>query len=201
MKKLFNIFLATALFSACSKDNSPQPEPDKLPDATMVGANKAGCYINGELLLPKNGSQSFGGPPLYGLNYYYGNNFYPNKNDYWQLEIANKLDSNSKGIVLWIKNMQTGNGDYVIGQSNGELNSSGPANNQVIAGIKKNGVNKTYYSSPNSGIIKITRSDLGPGISTYSGVFNCTLYNKDNPNETIIVSDGRFDINSLTLNN
>ena len=61
--------------------------------------------------------------------------------------------------------------------------------------------NKTYYSSSNSGIIKITRSDLAYGISIYSGTFHCTLYNKDNPSETIQIIDGRFDFNSLTLHN
>ena len=70
----------------------------------------------------------------------------------------------------------------------------------IIVGIKVNGVNKTYWSSTNSGIIKITRSDLATGISIYSGTFSCTLYNKDNPSETIQVTDGRFDINVATLN-
>ena len=96
--------------------------------------------------------------------------------------------------------MSSGNGDYIVDQSNGELYIDGPNNNQIIAGIKKDGINKTYYSSPNSGIIKITRSDLGMGVSLYSGVFNATLYNKDNPAEKIQITDGRFDINGLTLN-
>ena len=116
-------------------------------------------------------------------------------------EIANKKDANSAGIILWIKNMSAGNGDYIVGQSNGELYSLGPNNNQIFAGITENGINKTYWSGANSGIIKITRSDLGAGISLYSGTFNATLYNKDNPYEIIQITDGRFDFNSLTLNN
>jgi hypothetical protein len=194
------ITLLIILFASCSKDDKTSEPQDKLPEATQIGANTAGCYINGELLVPKNGSQAIGGSPVYGLNYRYGNNFYPDKNDYWQLEIANKKDLNSAGIILWIKNMQAGNGDYIIGQSNGQLYGDGTNDNQIIAGIKKNGLNKTYYSSANSGILKITRSDLSVGISTYSGTFYCKLYNKDNPNETIEITDGRFDINSLTLN-
>ena len=96
--------------------------------------------------------------------------------------------------------MQTGIGDYIIGQSNGELYSDGPNNNQIIAGIKKNGINKTYYSSNNCGIIKITKADLFNGTSVYSGTFHCNLYNKDNPSETIEITEGRFDINGFTLN-
>ena len=89
----------------------------------------------------------------------------------------------------------------MICQSNGELNSGGPLNNQVIAGINKNGVSKTYYSSPNSVIIKITRSDLAYGIAIFSGTFSCTFYNKDILAELIQITDGRFDINGLTIKN
>ena len=94
--------------------------------------------------------------------------------------------------------MSAGNGDYSVGQSNGELYSYGPNNNQIIAGISENGINKTYWSGTNVGIIKITRSDLGYGIAIFSGTFTCTLYNKDNPSEIIQITEGRFDINALT---
>lgn len=178
-------------------DSSDQ---NQLPAATQTGANTAGCYINGKLLIPKNGNQSIGGSPLYGLNLNKGNNFWPDKDDYWQLEIANKKDQNSIGIILWIKSMKTGIGDYSINQSNGNLYEYGPSNNQIIANIKENGVSKIYYSSDNSGLIRITRSDLSTGVSIYSGIFTATLYNKDNPSEKIQIVDGRFDINNLTLN-
>lgn len=197
MKTLL-FFMSLLAMTACSNnDDTPQ---DQLPEATTIGANTAGCLINGKVLIPKNGSQAIGGTPAYGLNYYYGNNFWPNKNDYWQLEIANKKDSKTSGIILWIKNMQNGNGDYLVGQSNGELYSDGPSNNQIIASVTTDGINKTYYSSDNSGVIKITRSDLGYGISIYSGIFNCVLYDKDSPSELIHITEGRFDFNSLTLN-
>ncbi len=190
--------LLFVIIASCSKDNNQTPE-DQLPPATTIGANTAGCYINGKLLIPKNGSASFVGTP-YGLEKNQGNNFWPNKNDYWQLEIANKKDGNSASIFLWIKNMSSGNGDYLIDQSNGNFYVDGPNNNQVIAFLFNNGNMTTYYSANNSGVIKITRSDLGVGISIYSGTFNAILYNKDNPTETIKITDGRFDFNSLTLN-
>ncbi len=200
MKKLSILLLAIIILTSCTKDSTTETPADQLPPITQTGANTAGCLINGKLLIPKNGSTSFVGTP-YGLKYNYGGNFWPNKNDYWQLQISNNKDSNSNfGVVLWIKNMSTGNGDYIVGQSNGELYSLGPNNNQIFAGITENGINKTFWSGQNAGIIKITRSDLGVGISIYSGTFNCTLYNKDNPSEIIQITDGRFDINSLSLN-
>lgn len=195
-----SILLLLFALTSCSKDNNNNTTQDQLPPITTTGVNTAGCIINGKVLIPKNGSQAIGGPALYGLNFNAGNNFWPDKNDYWQLEIANKKDPNSAGVILYIRNMSAGNGDYTVDQSNGELYSDGPNSNQIIAVIKIDGVNKTYYSSNNSGFIKITRSDLAVGVSIYSGIFNATLYNKDNPSEKIQIKDGRFDFNYLTLN-
>ena len=151
-------------------------------------------------MIPKNGSQTFGGPALLGLNISAGINFNAPiiGDDYWQLEIANKRDVNGAGVILWIKNMTAGNADYIVGQSNGELYSDGPNNNQMIAGIKENGIYKTFWSGSNSGIIQITRFDYFNGI--YSGTFNGILYNKDIPTEKIQITDGRFDIKISTLN-
>jgi len=199
MKILIYILLFITL-TACDKDDNTQNQQDQLPPITTTGANTAGCIINGKVLIPKNGSQAIGGPPLYGMNVNAGINFSEPiiGDDYWQLEIANKRDPNSAGIVLWIKDMQQGIGNYIINQSNGELYADGPNNNQVIAGIKENGVQKTYWSGNNAGTITITRFDYLNGIR--SGIFNVTLYNKDNPTEIIQVTDGRFDINIATLN-
>ncbi len=197
MKYFFLPFLV--LLFGCTKTETTTPQ-DTLPPITQIGANTAGCVINGTVLVPKNGSQAIGGSPNYGLYQRQGNNFWPNKNDYFGIDISNKKDYSNFSVYVWIKNMSTGNGDYVIGQSNGELHSSGPNNNQMIAEIEMYGVLKTYYSSNNSGMIKIIRSDLASGLAIFSGTFNCTLYNKDNPSETIQITDGRFDINSLTLN-
>lgn len=195
-----SILLLLFALTSCSKDNNNNTTQDQLPPITTIGANTAGCIINGKVLVPKNGASSFVGTP-YGLEFYAGNNFWPNKDDYWQLKIANNEDTNNNfGIVLWIKNLSSGNENYILNQSNGELNDDGPLSNQIIANIKTNGVNKTYWSSINSGVIQITRSDLAIGTSIYSGTFSCKLYNKDNKTEIIEVKDGRFDINSLDLN-
>lgn len=199
MKKIFFLLLSFIAIS-CSKDNSTETPTDQLPPITTTGANTAGCYINGKLLIPKNGSQAIGGSPNYGLYQRQGNNFWPNKNDYFGVDISNKKDYDNFSIYVWIKDMQNGNGDYSVGQSNGQIHSNGPNNNQIFATLNENGTLKTYYSSNNSGLIKITRSDMVTGIAIFSGTFNCTLYNKDNPNEIIQITDGRFDINALTLN-
>jgi hypothetical protein len=87
------ILLPLFLLNGCDNNKQDDYNP-QLPPITTTGANTAGCIINGKVLIPKNGSQAFGGLALYGLNFNAGNNFWPTKNDYWQLEIANKKDSN-----------------------------------------------------------------------------------------------------------
>ncbi len=200
MKKLTILLLATILLTSCSKDTTVETPADTLPPATTTGANTAGCYVNGKLLIPKNGEQAIGGSPNYGLYQRQGNNFWPNKNDYFGVDISNKKDFQNFSVYVWIKDMQNGNGDYIVGQSNGQIHSNGPNNNQIFAYVNIDGTLKTYYSSINSGIIKITRSDMITGIAIFSGTFSATLYNINNPSETIQVTDGRFDINALTLN-
>lgn len=101
MKTLIYI-LSFITLTACNKDDNTETPQDQLPPITTTGANTAGCIINGKVLIPKNGSQAIGGPPIYGLNLVGGNNFNESiiGDDYWQLEIANKRDSNSAGIVM-----------------------------------------------------------------------------------------------------
>ena len=203
MRTIILILIAVTLLNSCSKsEDSSQPALDKLPESTMVGANTAGCYINGELLVPKNGSQAIGGSPAYGLITGAGNNFHPPTigGDYKFIRIANLRDIGGDDIYIHFNDMKMGIGDYSVGQSNGEYYIDGPNNPEIIVHTF-DGINlgKTYYSGANAGAITVTRFDYPNGI--YSGVFNCTLYNKDNLSETIQVTNGRFDIGVATLNN
>ena len=49
----------------------------------------------------------------------------------------------------------------------------------------------------NAGTLSITRYDLDNRI--LSGTFSCTMQNRDNPNERIEITQGRFDIKWDTL--
>ena len=196
---LFFLFLA---LSSCSKNNdTPQTPQDQLPQITTIGANTAGCIINGKILIPKNGEQQFGGSPKYGLSTGAGINF--NEpiigDDYSYIKIANLKDKGGDNIYIHMNDMTMGLGTYYVGQSNGELYMDGPSNPHIIANIF-DGVNlgKTYYSGPNAGAVTFTRFDYTNGV--YSGIFNVALYNKDNHADIIQVSDGRFDIKIATLN-
>jgi hypothetical protein len=192
--------LLVAFLTSCSKDNSTAVA-EQLPPITQAGVNTAGCYINGEVLIPKNGEQQFGGSPAYGLKIGGGINF--NEpivgDDYFFIRIANLRDNGGDDIYIHFNDMTLGVGNYNIGQSNNEYYVDGPNNPQIIAHIY-DGVNlgKTFLSGANAGTITVTRFDYPNGI--YSGIFNVTLYNKDNPIEKIQITDGRFDVNVATLN-
>jgi len=200
MKNIFlTLLCALSLLSitGCSNDDPPK---DTLPEATTIGANTAGCYIDGKLLVPKDGDTGFTGT-AYGLTVGGGNNFNAPiiGDDYFYVRIVNHRDRPTYSIWLQIDDMSDGEGAYPFGQANGLYFMDGP-NNPFAIVMYYDGVNvaKTYYSSENSGNINITQFDYYNGI--YSGTFNLTLYNKDNPTDTIEITEGRFDIRIATLN-
>ena len=86
-----------------------------------------------------------------------------------------------------------------LGQSNGNRYTASPNNNHVVLerGVKSGNV-QTYLSNPTSGSIEITRFDWVSKI--ISGTFTFSLYNVNNSSDVIQVTDGRFDINLVTLN-
>ena len=54
MKKLLIVSLVAFALSCCDKDNDkPKTELEKLPPATQIGSNKAGCLVDGVAFLPK----------------------------------------------------------------------------------------------------------------------------------------------------
>lgn len=199
MKNYFLLLFTAFTLSCCNNDDNTSQ--DQLPPITSTGANTAGCIINGKVLIPKNGSQAIGGSPAYGLTTGAGSNFHPPTigNDYFYVRIANLRDNGGDDVYLHINNMSLGAITYNLEQSNNDYFDDAPNNPQIIAHIY-DGVNlgKTFLSGANSGTISITRFDYPNGM--YSGIFNATLYNKDNPSEKIQVTDGRFDIKIATLN-
>ena len=200
MKTTILFFLTILSFIGCSKDNAPGKPPETIPPATTSGANTAGCYINGKLLLPKNNDQAIGGPLIFGLWYNRGNSFgNPLFNDYFAISIENHRDLEGDEIYIHFNQMVQGVGTYILGQSNGNRYTASPNNNHVVLerGVKSGNI-QTYLSSPTSGSIEVTRFDWASKI--ISGTFTFSLYNVNNPSDIIQVTEGRFDINLVTLN-
>ncbi|MBC7493737.1 MAG: hypothetical protein H7221_01920, partial [Flavobacterium sp.] len=117
MKTIIITVCALFLFSCTKNDASPQ---DQLPPATTIGANTAGCIINGKVIIPKNGINSTSGFTTYGLRVSRGVTFDspPFGNDYFAMMIANlESKGNSYWIYVHINNMSNGIGLYNVGQS------------------------------------------------------------------------------------
>jgi hypothetical protein len=54
MKNLLFLFITLLVLISCSKeDNKPTSPIDQLPPATQIGANTAGCLLDGKAFLPK----------------------------------------------------------------------------------------------------------------------------------------------------
>lgn len=169
---------------------------EKLPPETQIGANTAGCLRDGEILIPYDADIQLLNTSYNGIRLKQGLDFWPDKNDYWHLKIINTKGQNFYFMSLWINNMSVGVGDYPLQQPDNTM----PPDNYMVLSIHGYGPEKLYYSGPHSGVIHVTRADLAPGISIYSGTFQCTLYNINNPSDSIQITKGRFDINGLTLN-
>ena len=179
------VLLAFTLIN-CTKSNDPQ---DQLPPITQTGANTFGCIINGEVLIPKDG---IGVPQPKGLfvGHYSNNNLV--------IDAGNLSDSGGDNIYMYIYNL-TSTGTYTFGLSTGQGTSTfEPAYNHIFC-YPFDGQNPVdvYLSDTNSGTITITRFD--PANFIVSGTFELTVFNKDNPNETIEITEGRFDIDWSTI--
>jgi hypothetical protein len=194
MKHLFlktAILLFAITFLKC-ENNDPQ---EQLPPITQTGANTFSCIINGEILIPKDAKGNLGGPggPRKGLSVYY----FQNKN--FEIDAGNFRDVGGDNIYININNLNS------IGTYNFGLSSVQPASTfkpdypYCWAGITDNLDNeKRYLSNTNSGTITITRLDNVNKI--ISGNFELTVFNNNDPNEIIRITEGRFDINLNTVN-
>jgi hypothetical protein len=93
-------------------------------------------------------------------------------------------------------------GTFVIDESNGFSDIDGFAHNYIYCTIydAKTNAYQKYLSYENSGSFIITRLTPSTGSGTIiSGTFNCKLRSMNNPNDEIEITQGRFDINSLTI--
>ena len=189
-KILFLCGVIVIMAFSCEKEND---EP-QLPPATQTGANTFGCYINGELLVPKDGT---GIPRAKGLRGGLAEGY--DNQDYFFINAGNYLNKDGDHIYIYIPSLAQ-EGIFTFKQSKGHIGAVVSPNFPHIFCGTYDGVNlgKIYYSFDNSGTINITRLDTTNSI--ISGTFQLKVQNKDNPDDTIEVTEGRFDINQKTLN-
>jgi hypothetical protein len=198
MKKLFLLLLTTFIIS-CSTDDSSNNPVLKLPPETQTGANTFGCIIDGKILIPRSGNTSQV-TPLSGARLFGG---YPDVYDYFELKILDYKTPKNSSFLFHLHNIvANGLGTYSIDKSNGMRSIDGLSNNYIHCNVFVNKTNsyQQYVSYQNSGAYTINRLTLSTGSGAIiSGTFNCKLRNINDPTDEIEITDGRFDINSLTV--
>ena len=198
MKKL-TLLLYILVLASCSNDETTNPI-DLLPHETQTGANTFGCLIDGKVLLPRSGNNSLVFP-LSGADLVRG---YPEFNfDYYELEVIDYKSSPTASLFFHMHNApENGIGTYIIDESNGMTDIDGFAHNYIHCIVFNSSTNsfQKYVSFSNSGTFTINRLTPSTGSGTViSGTFNFRVRNINNPNDEIEITQGRFDINSLTI--
>ena len=197
MKTLFitlSILLTT--LTSCEKDTGFVPT---LPPATQTGENTFGCYIDGNLLIPRDGEGTFNSPS-HGVNYYAAGD-YPNYISHAM--IIHDYTGNAGLLSLQIIDLYENQENvYPIRNSNCQEWVGGNPNLTVNLYCrlkdKQTGEINYYCSIENTGTLIITKFDLPNRI--VSGTFSCSAVNRDNPADVIDITQGRFDFHWATIN-
>jgi len=190
------ITLLLALITSCSNDDVNRDPIFQLPPETQTGANTFGATINGKVYIPRDPTGiNWGGQQGKGMKLL-GGGISPNQ--YTELVVVDGASSVGFKITIHIQNLLA-IGFYQLKQSNFQDQADSILENHIFFKIWDSNIkNYAYYGSvENQGFINITR--LSNGI--VSGNFSGKFVRYDNPNEFIQITDGRFDINSFTLQN
>lgn len=172
----------TLILSACD---------ERLPEPTTKGANIFACKVNGKSWIP-DASRSFNGKRLSLL---YSNLFKPKMN--FVLYATRITNKESTRIQLALEDVRTTGTQYFAYDTNpypAELHYK----NHAVYTEYKPGTADYMTNTRYTGSINFTRVDTINHI--ISGTFEFTAENTDGSGETIRVTDGRFDINSATIN-
>jgi hypothetical protein len=186
------LILSLTLLQNCSKsDDTFTPT---LPPITQTGANTFGVYIDGNLLVPRNGDGTFNLVSN-------GAEFVGAGGDSHEIIIHDYKSGNAGLLNIHIIDLfVNGEGNFPILDSNclPNLDANPTINIYCRWKDEQTGENKYYCSIEGTGFLKITRFDLPNRI--VSGTFSCSAVNRDDPNDIIEITDGRFDFHWATIN-
>jgi len=197
-KNRLTLLLLGLLFTliSCSKNDDNGFKPT-LPEVTQTGVNTFGCYIDGKLLTPRDGKGTIGGPggiPK-GMRYFGISN-----NSYNEIYIDDWKSEKGGLLRIHITDLhQNGEGTFTINSSNCQNGLDATPNINIHCRVYDDSeqIFKWYCSIENAGTLTISRYDYNNRI--LSGTFSCTMQNKDNSNEQVEITQGRFDIKWDTL--
>jgi hypothetical protein len=194
MKTIY-ILLIAIIATACNSDDPVDPA-SLLPPITMTGENTFGCLIDGKFFRPRDGGSTINSDNRgLILRSSGGNSIEIDAHDYKSSKVSS--------ILIRITDIDIHRvGIYVTDESNGLRGIDGLDNSYIHCRIWNNEVGRyqTYLSYENSGLLHVSRLERSPGIYYYhSGTFETKLINSQNQNDTIKVTLGRFDIDTVKL--
>jgi len=175
MKKLYLLlFLPFLLAASCKKKDDDQQPIDKLPPATMTGANTFGCLVNGEPWLPH--TEAIWDPSL---SVTHGQ--WPTGE--WQLKIGatKKYSGDNNAYEYFSLNVW----DPALGENDISYTKS--------IYIDLRGCGEYYLDTTIAHSLIVTKLDAVNFIA--SGTFSFTAIN-DACQDTLRITEGRFDADS-----
>lgn len=190
--KITTLLLALILMvtiSCSKKDNGFTPT---LPPITQTGENTFGCYVNGKLFIPRDGTGTFNAHD-YGM-IYSGLGQAPNY-EYNEINVRDFKTGNGGWMDIHIVDLhENGEGNFIINESNCEdgIDANQTINVRIRWLSKDSQNNKWYCSNENGGTLKISHYDFENRI--VSGTFSFKATNREDPNDIIEITEGRFDI-------
>lgn len=187
MRKLLLVLTIITTLSCCNNDDDTFTPT--LPPITQTGANTFGCYIDGNLLTPRDGTGTFNVPDRGMI--FWGS---PSNTDN-ELAIRDFKSGTGGLIDIHIFDFhQNGEGSFIINESNCEdgIDANDNINIRCRWLDAATQTYKWYCSTENAGTLIITRYDLANRI--VSGTFSCIVKNRDDPSDIIEITEGRFDI-------
>ena len=191
------MFLVLTVLISCNKSDNSNSFTPTLPPISQTGENTFGCYIDGFLITPRDGDNILFAGGARGMKFIsFGDtpNFVYN-----EIKIIDAKSQIPGLIYLHIENLhQNGIGTFNVKESNcNEVTANSTINILSAIWNEELEIFSWYCSIENSGTLTISRYDYENKI--VSGIFSFSAVNKDDPNDIIEITDGRFDINWGTL--
>lgn len=184
MKTCLLLPLAAALLTAssCKKD-----APDAgLPPATQVGANTAGCLINGQTFVPK----AYGGSPLSSPIPALEGGFY--FDSLYYLSLNGQLNGQGISVTLFLRRPKSG---VFLLNRNTQFYPQGVSLyvlNHATYRISGAAGGETYVTNArHTGRVEFTKADKPSGLS--AGTFSFSAVSNKDSTKTITIENGRFD--------
>lgn len=174
MKNLLILFVTLFILTSCDKDNDKTKKPiDQLPPATQIGANTAGCLVDGEAFLPKGNLQN-----NLVCNYIDGKDF--------NISIGEKVNDKIRSL-----NVISYNNNLIVGEIY-QLKEYGASSKFGEFIIYNQDFSKIEYRTNSSiiGELKITYHNFDKAI--LSGTFWFDAINSEG--KVVKVREGRFDM-------